>query len=130
VRRRFLHDDADDRQDHHVPSALLLKGVDRVLPPADYRVVTDEELIEGLSFVAYRRVSTVIFVPAPSGAAVEMVTSILWSLRPRRTRMQPCMKFTPPIGCHLKKLPGPFGTASRLLRAAAPARLVPLIEQR
>ena len=50
-----------------------LKGVDRVLPPADYRVVTDEELIEGLSFVAYHRVSTVIFVPAPPGAAVEMV---------------------------------------------------------
>lgn len=52
---------------------FCLKGVDRVLPPADYRVVTDEELIEGLSFVAYHRVSTVIFVPAPSGAAVEMV---------------------------------------------------------
>jgi hypothetical protein len=51
-----------------------LKGVDRVLPPGDYRVVTEEELIEGLSFAAYHRVSTVIFVPAPSGSAVEMVT--------------------------------------------------------
>ena len=51
-----------------------LKGVDRMLPPADYRVVTDEELIEGLSFPAYRRVSTMIFVPAPSGSAVEMAT--------------------------------------------------------
>jgi len=51
-----------------------LKGVDRVLPPADYRVMIDEELIEGLSFSAYHRVSTVIFVPAPSGSAVEMVT--------------------------------------------------------
>jgi hypothetical protein len=53
---------------------FCLKGVDRLLPPADYRVVTDEELIEGLSFPAYHRVSTVIFVPAPSGSAVEMVT--------------------------------------------------------
>ena len=52
---------------------FCLKGVDSVLPPADYRVVTDEELIEGLSFVAYHRVSTIIFVPAPSGSAVEMV---------------------------------------------------------
>jgi hypothetical protein len=52
---------------------FCLKGVDRDLPPADYRVVTDEELIEGLSFAAYRRVSTAIFVPAPSGSAVEMV---------------------------------------------------------
>ena len=51
-----------------------LKGVDRLLPPACYRVVTDEELIEGLSFPAYRRVSTVILVPASSGSAVEMVT--------------------------------------------------------
>ena len=53
---------------------FCLKRVDSVLPPADYRVVTDEELIEGLSFVAYHRVSTIIFVPAPSGSAVEMVT--------------------------------------------------------
>jgi len=29
-----------------------LKGVDRLLAPADYRVATDEELIEGLSFSA------------------------------------------------------------------------------
>jgi len=46
-----------------------LKGVDRLLPPANYRVITDEELIEGLSFPAYRRISTAIFVPAPSGSA-------------------------------------------------------------
>ena len=50
-----------------------LKGVDHWLPAADYRVVTDEELIEGLSFPAYHRVSTAIFVPAPTGSAVEMV---------------------------------------------------------
>jgi hypothetical protein len=54
--------------------AFWLNGVDRELPPGDYRVLTDEELIEGLSFPAYHRVSTVIFVPAPSGSAVEMVT--------------------------------------------------------
>ncbi len=52
-----------------------LKGVDRILPPGDYRVVTDEELIEELSFPAYRRVATMIFVPAESyhAASVEMV---------------------------------------------------------
>ena len=54
--------------------SFWLKGVDRLLPPADYRVMVDEELIEGLSFSAYHRVSTVIFVPAPSGSAVEMVS--------------------------------------------------------
>ena len=50
-----------------------LKGVDRTLPPGDYRVVTDEELIEELSFPVYRRVSTMIFVPGESASSVEMV---------------------------------------------------------
>ena len=51
-----------------------LKGVDRILPPGDYRVVTDEELIEELSFPVYRRVATMIFVPAESHhASIEMV---------------------------------------------------------
>ncbi len=52
-----------------------LKGVDRILPPGDYRIVTDEELIEQLSFPVYRRVATMIFVPAAShhASSVEMV---------------------------------------------------------
>jgi hypothetical protein len=55
---------------------FLLKGVDRELPAGDYRVVTDEELIEGISFPVYRRVATMIFVPAQSSrtSSVEMVT--------------------------------------------------------
>jgi hypothetical protein len=43
-----------------------LKGIDRILPPGDYRVVTNEELIEQLSFPVYRRAATMIFVPAES----------------------------------------------------------------
>jgi hypothetical protein len=54
--------------------SFCLKNVDRLLPPGDYGVVTDEELIEGLSFSAYHRISTEMFVPAPSGSAIEMVT--------------------------------------------------------
>lgn len=51
-----------------------LKGVDRVLPPGNYRVVTDEELIQELSFPVYRRVSTMIFVPGQTyNPSVEMV---------------------------------------------------------
>jgi hypothetical protein len=55
---------------------FLLKGVDRTLPPGDYQVVTDEELIEALSFPVYRRVSTMIFVPASAqrASSIEMVT--------------------------------------------------------
>jgi hypothetical protein len=54
---------------------FLLKGVDRVLPAGEYRVTTDEELIQELSFPVYHRVATMIFVPAASHAsAVEMVS--------------------------------------------------------
>ena len=50
-----------------------LKGVGRVLPPGKYQVVTDEELIEGLSFPVWHRVSTAIIVPAEQASSVEMV---------------------------------------------------------
>lgn len=52
---------------------FLLKGIDRELPAGSYRVVTDEELVEQLSFPVYRRVSTMIFVPAQA-SSVEMVS--------------------------------------------------------
>jgi hypothetical protein len=41
-----------------------IKGIDRLLPPGAYEVITDEEMIEGLSFAAFRRVATTIIVPA------------------------------------------------------------------
>jgi hypothetical protein len=46
-----------------------------MLAAGDYRVVTDEELIEELSFPVYRRIATMIFVPADSQnpSSVEMV---------------------------------------------------------
>ena len=53
---------------------FMLKGVDRLLPAGDYRVTTDEELIEGLSFPVYRRVATMIFVPGPAQRSFEMIT--------------------------------------------------------
>ena len=55
---------------------FVLKGVDRTLPPGEYQVVTDEELIDGLSFPVYRRISTMIFVPAQShpASSIEMLT--------------------------------------------------------
>jgi hypothetical protein len=52
-----------------------LEGVDQTLPPGEYQVVTDEELIGELSFPVYRRTSTMMFVPAQShGNSIEMVT--------------------------------------------------------
>jgi hypothetical protein len=40
-----------------------LDGVDETQPAGSYTVRTDEEPIEGLSFLSYRRVATVIFLP-------------------------------------------------------------------
>ena len=53
---------------------FMLKGVDRELPAGSYRVATDEELIEGLSFPVYRRVATIIFVPGRNRASLEMLS--------------------------------------------------------
>ena len=43
-----------------------IEGIDRTLPPGAYDVVTDEEEIEGLSFLAYRRVATSFRVTGPT----------------------------------------------------------------
>jgi hypothetical protein len=51
-----------------------IRGVDRLLPPGAYDVITDEEMIEGLSFPAFRRVATMIMVPAAQSPAMEMVS--------------------------------------------------------
>ena len=55
---------------------FMLKGVDRELPAGSYRVATDEELIEGLSFPCFRRVATMIMVPGapPHHASTEMIS--------------------------------------------------------
>lgn len=44
-----------------------LNGLDETQPAGSYTVQTDEEPIEGLSFLAYRRVATVIFLPLSHG---------------------------------------------------------------
>ena len=43
---------------------FALRGVDGVQPPGTYTVETEEELIQGLSFPAYRRTATVMLLPA------------------------------------------------------------------
>ncbi len=52
---------------------FALDGVDRILPAGSYDVVTDEELIEGLSFPVYHRLATIMLVPTRSASSVEMV---------------------------------------------------------
>jgi hypothetical protein len=42
-----------------------LRAVEGVQPAETYMVEVREDLIEGLSFLAYRRVATTIFLPLP-----------------------------------------------------------------
>jgi hypothetical protein len=46
---------------------FVLGGFDEVLPAGAYSVETDEELLEGISFAAYRRILTVIHLHSRSG---------------------------------------------------------------
>jgi hypothetical protein len=53
-----------------------IKGIDRLLSAGAYEIVTDEEMIEGLSFASFRRVATMIMVPgaAPRASSIEMIS--------------------------------------------------------
>jgi hypothetical protein len=52
-----------------------IRGVDRLLPAGPYEVITDEEMIEGLSFASFRRIATMILVPAAArGSTTEMIS--------------------------------------------------------
>lgn len=63
--------------------AFTLRAVDRRLPPGDYRVLSEEESIEGLSFLAFRTTSVSIELPLntdgieratlPGTASVEVI---------------------------------------------------------
>ncbi|MBR2119805.1 MAG: hypothetical protein V4458_01455 [Pseudomonadota bacterium] len=54
---------------------VRIKGIDRVLVAGSYEVVTDEEMIEGLSFPSFRRIATMIMVPGtpPHHHSMEMI---------------------------------------------------------
>jgi hypothetical protein len=52
-----------------------IRGIDRLLPSGDYEVVTDDETIDGLSFSAFRRLASMLRVPANgSRLAMEMIS--------------------------------------------------------
>ena len=49
---------------------FMLAALEAAQPAGTYRVVTEEELIPGLSFTAYRRTATMLHLPALSTTAV------------------------------------------------------------
>ncbi len=65
-----------------------LKSAAQVIPAGSYEVVTDEELVEGLSFPVYRRIATYILVPSIAGnsSTIEMLSVEPVELEIVRTR--------------------------------------------
>jgi hypothetical protein len=56
---------------------FVLGGLDEVLPAGTYSVETDEELLEGISFPAYRRISTLIHLhPKPGHPGLTQMLTI------------------------------------------------------
>ena len=48
---------------------FTLSALDKAQPSGTYRVVTEEEEIPGLSFVAFRRTATLLHLPALSATS-------------------------------------------------------------
>lgn len=58
----------------HVSAPFALRGVDEVQTPGDYAIDQDEDLVDGVSWLAYRRVATFIHLPSIS---TDMMTAQL-----------------------------------------------------
>jgi hypothetical protein len=61
------------RETVHFRHPFRIKGIDRELAPGAYEIITDEEMIEGLSFPCFRRVATMIMVPGATPRQSSMV---------------------------------------------------------
>ena len=49
---------------------FTLSATDEVQPAGTYAVETEEELLPNLSFAAYRRIATLIFLPSRPGSGI------------------------------------------------------------
>jgi hypothetical protein len=76
LRKTGEHDDPPRREAVILRHPFKIRGIDGLLPAGPYLVIKDEEMIEGLSLVSFRRVATMIVVPAAGlrGSAVEMIS--------------------------------------------------------
>lgn len=56
---------------------FTLAAIDGAQPAGTYKVITEEEQIPGLSFVAFRRVATLLHLPAnPAPGGTSQVVSV------------------------------------------------------
>jgi len=59
---------------------FTLDEIETELPAGSYRVETEEETLDNVSFVAYRRVATHFFVPSRPGVSS---TAQMWQIQPK-----------------------------------------------
>ncbi|GLS29374.1 hypothetical protein SAMN04488498_13831 [Mesorhizobium albiziae] len=59
----------------HFSAPFSLTGVDDIQPPGDYAIEEDEEQIDGISWLAYRRVA--MFIHLPSVASNSRTTQLI-----------------------------------------------------
>jgi hypothetical protein len=75
--RRHLMTVRTNRKNVTFTQPFSLSGIDKVQPAGTYTVETEEELLPGLSFPAYRRIATLIFLRSRGGGpVVEEVANI------------------------------------------------------
>jgi hypothetical protein len=67
---RYLMTVRTSRKSVTFTQPFSLTGIDEVQPAGTYTVETDEELLPGLSFPAYRRVATLIFLRSRGGGPI------------------------------------------------------------
>ena len=63
-----------------------LSGIDEAQPAGTYTVETDEELLPGLSFPAWRRLATLIYLRSRGGGLVEVANVDPLELQAARQR--------------------------------------------
>jgi hypothetical protein len=61
-------------------SPFTLDEIDHTLPAGSYRVETEEETLDNVSFVAYRRIATHFFVPSRPGVSS---TAQMYQIHPK-----------------------------------------------
>ena len=62
---------------------FVIDGFEQELPAGDYVIETEEELIEGLSFPAYKRISTTLHIDRIPGRPGQKES---WQVRQRRSK--------------------------------------------
>jgi hypothetical protein len=67
---RYLMTVRTSRKSVTFTQPFSLSGIDEVQPAGTYTVESDEELLPGLSFPAYRRVATLIFLRSRGGGPI------------------------------------------------------------